>query len=174
MQGVPIEVEEYLSAGDGLGQVSVEEAHPNVKQTLNAPETRRALLRYLAGDAPWETASSGLVIGTLTFVLAAAVPPEAPSVRPLLLHPVPEVRTRAYLFLVAAGRQDRAEVVALLQSMLLDPDDMVRTTGVREIERTGTVAELRTLLERWMKLAHVRGWDEQESHELLGALLRQK
>lgn len=172
MQDIPLEVQEYLSAGDGLGQVAVEEAHPNVKATLNAPETRNALLRYLASDDPWVTPTPGFSVNALTFVLSGATPEEAEFVRPLLLHPVPEVRVRAYNFLVAVAAGDRGMLVALLQSMLLDSDDMVRVAGVRHIERTETAGQLRTFLQRWMKLAPARGWEGEESYELLEQLLR--
>ena len=171
MQGIPVEVQEYLSAGDGLGQVAVEEAHPNVKATLNAPQTRQALLRYLASDDPWATKSPGFAVNALTFVLSGATRAESGFVRPLVLHPQPEVRVRAYNFLVAVAAEDRSALIVLLQSMLLDSHDMVRSAGARHIARTQSGAELKTFLTRWMKVSAVHA-EPDESRELVERLLR--
>src|SRR5207342_3196081 len=72
MQDIPVAVQEYLSTNDGLGRAAVEQQHPNVKAVLNAPETRKALLAYLASDDPWVTPSPGFAMNTLTFVLSGA------------------------------------------------------------------------------------------------------
>jgi hypothetical protein len=142
-----------------------------VKTVLNAPETRKALLAYLASDDPWVTTTPGFAMNTLTFVLSGATADEARFVRPLVLHPVPDVRVRAYTFLVAVAGQDRTSLIALLETMMMDPDDMVRTAGARYIEQTDALTSLRLFLERWVKLAPARGWNG-ESRELIDRLLK--
>jgi hypothetical protein len=172
MENIPVEVREYLSTGDGLGRAAVEQRYPKVKIVLNLPETRRALLEYLASDDPWLTPSPGFAMSTLTFVLSGAVQEETRFVRPLVLHPVAEVRLRAYTFLAQAAMQDRVAQVELFEAMVMDSDDMVRSTGARLIEQTKTVPELRPLLERWLKVATARGWSG-ESKELIERLVKQ-
>lgn len=170
MQGIPPEVYEYLSTGDRLGQVAVEEAHPNVKETLNAPQTRQALLHYLAGDDPWTTPSPGFAVNAITFLMSGAKAEEAPFVRPLVMHRQPEVRVRAYDFLVVLAATDRAALLILLQTMLLDPNDMIRSAGMRHIRRTGTQGDLAPFLERWSKMG-IAGRND-ESRELAERLRR--
>jgi len=74
--------------------------------------------------------------------------------------------------LAQVAAKDRVGQVELFEAMLMDPDDMVRSTAARLIEQTGTLNALRPLLELWMKVAPASGWTTGESRELVERLLR--
>lgn len=175
MQDIPAEVREYLTAGDGLGQIAVEEAHPDVKRTLADPRTRVAILNYLATDKPWQEPSPGFIINALAFLQGGAAAGEIPVIRPYLLHPIAVVRLRAYEFLLSVyfPTQAREPLLLLLQNMLLDPDDVVRAQAVRYAQRANAVGELKEFLKRWYKLAPSRRWDATESFDLVGPLIKE-
>jgi hypothetical protein len=173
MQDIPLEVREYLTAGDGLGQIAVQEAHPDVKQTLNDPRTRAAILRYLATDEPWQEPPPSFLINALGFLQSGAMATEIPVVRPYLLHSTAVVRLRAYEFLLGVYFRDpaRPPLLLTLQAMLMDRDDVVRAQGARYVKRANAVGELKEFLRRWHTLAPSRGWQTTESYELVGQLL---
>ena len=166
MREIPQEVQEYLTAGDGLGRKAVEAQHPDVKRKLQSPETREKLMAYLASEEPWKDAP-GFTINALGVVQTGAKAGEAETIRPLLLHPEGMVRGKAYEFLMAiyypAG--ERGSMLTLFQSMLMDSDGMVRAQGAQFIKGMKGQAELKPFLERWLKLAPARGWDKHESFE---------
>jgi hypothetical protein len=173
MQGVPKDVQEYLTAGDSLARKSVEEKHPNIRKKLESPETRAALLRYLASNEPWEEAHPGAVINALGVIQPGASASEAVHLRPLLMHPVGAVRLGAYDFLMAVYYpDDRGSVLTLLQAMLLDADDSVRAQGAQYVKGIKGQPELGPFLERWLKLAVARGWSNQESFEMVQRLVQ--
>ena len=174
MLELPADIKEYLSAGDGLGRKAAEANHPGLQKKLESAETRAAILKYLASDDPWHESNPGIVINALGLIQKGASASEIPLVRPLVLHPEGMVRLGAYDFLFAvyypAG--DRASMINLLQSMLLDSHDMVRSQAAQYVKGLKVPAELKPFLERWIKLAPARGWQKQESFELIERLLK--
>lgn len=173
MQGIPAEVREFLTAGDGLARKAVQEQHPDIKERLRSPEIRAKLMHYLASDEPWRDPEPGFTINALGVVQEGAQARETAGIRPLLMHPEGMVRLGAYQFLMAvyypAG--ERGSMMTLFQSMLLDPDAMVRAQGAQFIKGMQAQAEMRPFLERWAKLAPSRGWDKDDGFEAVRRLL---
>jgi hypothetical protein len=169
MQDIPIAVREFLSASDGLGKMAVREQHPNLDQQLADPNTRVTILRFLESDEAWEEKDSGFVASCIEFLMAKAKTEEVPIIRTFLLSAEPHVRLRAYEFLVrfAFPDKNRDSLLILLQGMLSDEDDMVRTQGAHFIERADAVSPLLPFLQRWMKIAANKAWTESESFELV-------
>jgi hypothetical protein len=173
MQELPSDVQEYLTAGDALGIRAVEEKHPDIRKKLRSPEIRAAIFRYLTSDEPWREANPGAVIGALRVVHDGATAAEIPLVRPLLMHPEGKVRLEVYQFLMTVYYPNQREsVLTLLQAMLLDGDDAVRAQGAQYIKGFKTPEELKPFLDRWLALAPKRGWDKQESFEIVQGLMK--
>jgi hypothetical protein len=173
MQEIPTEVREYLTAGDGLARKAVQAQHPDIKEKLQSPEMRVKLLQYLAGEEPWQDADPGLAINALGVVQTGAKAEETASIRPLLMHREGMVRLGAYQFLMAvyypAG--ERGSMLTLFQAMLLDPEAMVRAQAAQFIRGLKMHAPLKPFLERWVKLAPARGWDKDDSFEVVRSML---
>jgi hypothetical protein len=165
VQEIPSDVREYLTAGDGLARKSVEAQHPDIRQKLQTPDTRAKLIRYLASDEPWQDPSPGMAVNTLGVLQAGAKQEEVPVIRPYLMHPQPQLRLRAYEFLMSvyypAG--ERGSMLTLFQSMLLDSEDTIRMQGAQFIKGMKGQTELQPFLERWLKLAPQKGWDKTDS-----------
>lgn len=175
MQELPADVREFLTAGDALGIRAVEEKHPNIRQKLRSPEIRAALFRYLAGDEPWREGNPGAVISALRVVHNGAAAAEIPLVRPLLMHPEGTVRLQVYEFHMAVYYpKQRDSMLTLLPAMLLDSHDAVRAQGARYIDGLKIPPELRPFLERWLALAAKRGWEGEESFELVQDLVKRR
>ena len=168
---IPIEVRDYLTANDGLAQAAVKEKYPNLRQTLDAPETRAAIIRYLASREPWAD-KSGFTRNVLGFLQNGASEEEAASIRPLLRHPDPWVRLRTYEYLMAIyyPPRDHQAMSNLFQEMLDDSDEIVRVQAARWIKGLNMSSEMHDFLQRWVKLAVERKWDTQESFSLIQAL----
>jgi len=175
MQEIPAGVREYLASDDALIRAQLLHINPNLKQTLEDPQTRTAILNWLASDEAWDSALSGFVLNCLGFLRSGAAVSEDQIVRTFLLHPDPYVRLRAYEFLLTLYFPDRNReaMFLLLHGMLSDSADAVRAQAVRYIERANAVAELRGSLERWYKRAQNLGWTGTESFELVEHLLKQ-
>ncbi len=172
---IPIEVREHLSAGDGLGKAAVAERYPDIQATLNNPKTRVAILNYLASDDAWKDSSTGFTMKCIEFLRSGATQQEAHLVRTFLLHADHYVRLRAYEFLMTFYFPDknREAMFVLLQNMILDDHDAVRTQGARFIERANVGVEFRPFLKRWRKTAAGKGWEGKESVEIIDRLLKQ-
>lgn len=164
---------EYLSARDLLTREAALGRHPGLHEVLAEPETRRALLTWLSTDEPWDATAGDLAAQVLEYLHGAASEDDAAGVKPFLLHPDPQVRLRAYEFLLTLYFPDRNReaVFLLLTGMLSDESDMVRSAGAVYAERAGAGGELGGFLARWHALAPARGWEESESYELVGRLL---
>jgi hypothetical protein len=173
MQDLPPDVREYLTAGDALGMVAVEEKYPDIRKKLRSPEIRAALLRYLASDEPWQEPNPGPIIGALRVVRETPTAAEIPLLRPLLMHPEPAVRQPVYEYMMSVYYPSQRESVhTLLQSMLLDGHDSVRAQAANYIKGLKTPEELRPFLNRWLALAAKRGWNKQESFEIVQGLVK--
>jgi hypothetical protein len=174
LQEIPVMVRDYLTAGDGLAQAAVQEKYPNVRQTLNAPETREAILRYLASDEPWKDPTPGFTINALGFLQGSASAKEVPSILKLQKHSNAWVRLRAneYMMAVYYPRHDRSSMVSLFQQMLMDTDEVVRVQAARWIKGVNVAPDMRGYLERWMKDAINRKWDTLESFEIIRESLK--
>ena len=175
MEEIPSEIRAYLSTNDSLFRVQIAQHYPGLQQTLNDPASRKAILNWLASDEAWDPTVSGFTSNSLEFLRAGAVEDEAQIVRGFLLHSDPQVRLRAYEFLLTLYFPDknREAMFLLLHSMLSDTDDMVRTQAARYIERANAGTDLKDFLQRWYKTAPDRGWDGTESFELVEHLLQQ-
>lgn len=171
---IPIEVQDYLTAGDGLAQASVREQYPNLDDILNAPATRVALLAYLASDEPLKDAAPGFTIAALAFLQSAASAKESVSIRHLLRHPNSWVRVRAaeYMMAVYYPAHDRSSMLSLFKELLDDPDEVVRVQGARWIKGTGTAQDLQSFLENWLVLARKNKWDGTESFQTIQTLVK--
>ncbi len=174
MESFPDQVKEYLASDDALVRKQLFQREPGLQQTLADPETRAAILNWLADDQAWEPSVEGLIQNCLIFLQGDASVSEDKTVRSFLLHPNPYVRLRAYEFLLSLYFPDknREALFLLLHGMLSDSDDAVRTQAARYIERAGAVEELSQFLERWYKTAPNLGWEGTESFELVGRLLQ--
>ena len=170
---IPQEAREYLSAGDGLGQASVQQRHPNIQETLGAPATRAAIVAWLAHGETATPPNAGFVTRCLQYLGPKAAPHEAHVVRRFLLHSSASVRTAAYEFFIALYFPDRNReaLYMLLNTMMIDPDDGVRAQAVRYIERAGATEELRPFLTQWRAGAYQSGWGRTSAYELVERLL---
>jgi hypothetical protein len=172
---IPSEVQDYLTAGDGLAQASVREQHPNLDDVLNAPATRAAILAYLASDEPFKDPSSGFTINALTFLQGAASAKESAPIHHLQRHPNPWVRVRAAEFLMAVYYpvHDRNSMLTLFKEMLNDTDEVVRVQAARWIKGTNAAPDLEGFLGNWLALARKNKWDKTESFQIIEALAKQ-
>jgi hypothetical protein len=171
---IPTEVQDYLTAGDGLAQASVREQYPNLDEVLNAPATRAAILAYLASDEPYKDPSPGFTINALAFLPGAAAAKESTPIRHLLRHPNPWVRVRAaeYLMAVYYPVHDRNSMLSLFKEMLNDSDEVVRVQAARWVKGTNGAPELEGFLENWLDLARKNKWDKTESFQMILALAK--
>ncbi len=170
---IPIEVRDYLTAGDGLGMVAVHEQYPHVDQVLRAPSTRVALLNYLASQEPWHD-PPGLTIGALVLLKNGASAAESQQLLHLLEHPIGLVRLRLYQYLVQIYYPSRnmPPMIAIFQKMLADPDEVVRVQAARWIQGFKLGAQMRPTLEQWTIIAAERKWNHGESYDIIQGLLR--
>jgi hypothetical protein len=171
---IPIEVRDYLTAGDGLAQAAVHEQYPNLDQVLNAPTTRSAILRYLSSDEPLTDPSSDLTINALGFLQSAATAKESASIRHLLRHPNPWVRvtTAEYMMAVYYPARDRNSMLTLFKEMLNDTDEVVRVQAARWVKGINAAPDLEGFLENWLALARKNKWDKTESFQMIAALAK--
>lgn len=173
MQEIPAEVREYLSVNDSLARLQLFQDHPGLKDLLEASGTRAALLDWLGGEEAWEESRSTFVVSCLELLRSTAQPSDEQIVRAFLLHPNPFVRLRAYELLLTLyyPETNRNAMFLLLHGMLSDADDRVRVSAAAYIQGIGAAGELKSFLERWLKLAPERGWQGTESYELVERLL---
>jgi hypothetical protein len=165
---VPEVVAMYLASDSALFRTQLRRDHPQLDQLLAAPETRRALLRWLTAEA--RTAGEHDLLASILGHLRAGVEEsEADTIRPFTLHPVPVVRLRAYELLLTLyfPTENRPALLALLQSMLVDEDDGVRAAAARYVERADAGPNLAAFLTGWLGAAEARGWSGSESHRLV-------
>jgi hypothetical protein len=151
----------------------VAQHNPDLSQLLADPATRVALLDWLSSDAAWDERSTTL--SYLEFLRVGASDAETATIRSFLLHPDPTIRSRAYEFLLTLYYPDRNReaMLMLFQNMLADESDTVRSLAAHYIRGIGLSADLRNLLERWLKTASAHGWQETESYKVMEGLLRQ-
>jgi hypothetical protein len=174
LEEIPVEVRDYLTAGDGLAQAAVVEKYPNVQRTLRTPATRAAILRYLASDEPWKDPTPGFTINALAFLQGSASAKEAPTIHGLLRHPNPWVRLRAYEYMMGVyyPASDRAAMITLFEEMIMDTDEINRVQSARWIKGVNAAPEMSGFLQGWIKTAVKRKWDHQESFEIVQGLLK--
>jgi hypothetical protein len=173
---IPPAVRAYLSSEDGLRRAQLSADHPELAEQLADPATRQALLDWLRSDEAQYPEAAPLVAGNIAFLRTAAEPGEASTLRPYTLHPDPAVRLSAFEFLLTLYFPDRNPdaLLMVLQSMLADADDAVRTHGARYVERAGAASELAPFLARWAREAPDRDWQAGESAEVVGRLLAER
>ncbi|MFH1748263.1 MAG: hypothetical protein ABIG44_14610 [Planctomycetota bacterium] len=176
MQDIPNEVREYLVSSDGMVRQLLGQKHPDLKETLARPETRQAVLAWLASDEPWQEEHLGFTGNSLQYLIPAAAETEAAGIRPFLLHPHALVRRRAHEYFVTLYFPDKnpPALLATLQNMLLDSDDGIRTAGMRFVKRGERLDEFRPFLRRWVRIAEQRGWQKSESLEIATGLLKEQ
>jgi len=169
---IPVEVRQYLTAGDALAQASVEGKYPGVQATLRTPEVRQAILKYLNSKEAWD-APPTFAVNALAFLVGDANAKELPLVRNLIAHPQPWVRVRAaqYRMAVYYPAGDRAAMVDLFEKMLVDEDDVVRLQAARWIRDFQAAAEMKPYLKRWTGIAAARGWTSTETFTIVATLL---
>lgn len=173
MVEIPQEVKEYLISHNILLREQVKQRYPNIDQVMADPETEKTILSWLASQDAWEESKAELVMRCLEFLQERANEQHAPTVKTFLLHSNPFIRLRAFEFLLSLYFPDknREAMFLLLHNMLFDPDNTVRNSAAAYIERVNAVPELREFLERWLKVAPSRGWDNSESFERIQQLL---
>lgn len=169
---IPSEVRAYLSAGDGLGQASVREQHPDLDRVLNAPSTRSAIVAYLASEETLKDSDPGFAMNALAFLQSAANAQEAGSIHRLLRHPNPSIRARAagYMMAVYYPVRDRNAMLSLFKETLNDSDETVRVQTARWIKGTDSAPLLEGFLENWTLLARKNKWDKTESFQIIQSL----
>ncbi len=173
MDNIPVEARAFLSTNDSLAQAQLAQQFPNLQDTLRDPGVRAAVLAWLASDAAWDDANAHFTLNALRYLRSAADPAEAQVIRPFLLHSQPGVRLAAYEFLLTLYYPDknREALLQLLQNMLSDSQDAIRSAGARYADQADVEAELHSFLLRWQKTAEAQGWVNSESFELVGRLL---
>lgn len=171
---IPQEVREYLNAGDGLGQFAVRERHPNLNRTLEAADTRAALLRYLGSDEPWQEPAPGFVMSAVAFLQGKASAAELPTIEKLRGYNNPWVRVRVadYAMGVYFPAQNRIAMVQLWERMLNDADEIVRVHAARYVQSLKAAPAMRPFLETWQQTARQKKWDAAESYQLIEQSLR--
>ncbi len=165
---------DYLTAGDGLAQAAVREKYPDLQHTLDAPETRTAILHYLASREPFRD-KSGLTMNALGFLQSGASEKELAGIRTLTKHSDPWVRVKTYEYQMAIyyPARDRKSMANLFQEMLNDSDEVVRVQSARWIKNLNMSSEMHDFLQSWVKLAIDHKWDMQESFAIVQQLLKQ-
>jgi hypothetical protein len=173
MPEIPEDVKAYLVSHNVLAREQLHQQYPNLEQLMGDPQTRKTILDWLASEEAWADSSAVLAMRCLEFLQNGATEDEAPIVKTFLLHSNTFVRLRAFEFLLTLYFPDknREAMFILLHSMLFDPDDTVRVSGVSYIERANAIGELKEFLQRWIKVAASRGWENTQSYELIEQLL---
>ena len=175
MLNVPTEVQSFLMSSDALARAELVHRHPNLLQVLNSSETRAALVEWLSGDEPYQAGNDELTANVLAHLRASAQDSDVPFVKPLLLHSSPLVRLRAYEFLLTLYFPDknREAMFLLLNSMLTDMEETVRTEAAAYIRRAGAANELRPFLQRWLKNMKANNLEQSESYEQVKQLVEE-
>src|SRR5262245_26146075 len=175
MPEIPTEVKAYLISHNVLTREQLRQRYPNLDQLLSAPQTRKTILEWLASEVAWDESNAEFVMRCLEFLQDGATEDEASVVKTFLLHPNAYVRLRAFEFLLTLYFPDknREALFLLLHSMLFDSADAVRKSGAAYIDRANAVTEMREFLQRWIKVAASRGWENTDSFELVQQLLGQ-
>lgn len=174
MNALPENIQKYLTVwNDTLARSTLLEEQPELTGLMDEPSTRQTLLDWLAGSESLEPQNVLLTANSLQLLRPQAQSSDAPVVRKLLMHPEALVRLRTYEFLLTLYFPDKnpEALIMLLNSMLMDADDTIRTQGVRYIQRANAVAELHDFLVSWQQAATARGWLTSESYELVQQLL---
>jgi len=173
MPEIPPEVKAYLVSPNVLAREQLRQSYPDLEQVMSDPQTRKAIVDWLTSDDAWVEANASFAMRCLEFLLENASEEDATVVKTFLLHPDPLVRLRAFEFLLTLYFPDknREAMFLLLHSMLFDSDDPVRVVGASYIDRANAIGELRQFLQRWIKVAISRGWENTRSYELVGQLL---
>ena len=155
---IPVEVRDYLTAGDGLAQAAVIERYPDVRRSLESPDVRAAILRYLASGG-WR--DPGFAINALAYLQGGASAKEVPAVRDLMTHRIPGSASEPVSICVGVyyPAQDRVSMVSLFETMLNDKDEIVRVQGARWIRDFKAAPEMQSTLQNWLKIAAQRKWD---------------
>jgi len=176
MPEIPPEVKAYVASTNLLVREQLRQRYPNLDQLLAQPETRQAILAWLSSEEAWDESTSDFVMRCLEFLQTDATETEAPIVKTFLLHPNSFVRLRAFEFLLRLYFPDknREAMFLLLNNMLFDEDDAVRVSGAGYIDRAKAIGEFRDFLERWLKVAASRGWQNTQSFELIQQLLQRQ
>ncbi|WP_020669586.1 hypothetical protein [Amycolatopsis nigrescens] len=158
---IPPLVRSYLATDDGMVRNQLLTEHPEVQEQLTDPRTRRAVLDWLGGEEARQAGLAGFVAGCLSYLRTHAVPEEAVEVRPFTLHPEPVVRVKAYEVLLTLYYPDknREALLMVLQAMLADPADAVRTQGAHFVASADARQELDAFLAGWAREAPGKGWD---------------
>ena len=170
---IPIEVRDYLTAGDGLAQFAVHEKYPNVEQTLHSASTRTAILNYLGSKEPWQDPTS-LTINAIALLQTKATERESVIIRPLVGHSNPWVRLRVHEYMMAVYYPAHAHgaMIEMMKEMLADHDEVVRVQAARWIKALNFGAEMREFLEQWRTRATQQKWNSQESYGIIQDILR--
>ncbi|MCB0088458.1 MAG: hypothetical protein KDE54_11140 [Caldilineaceae bacterium] len=174
MNALPENIQKYLTVwNDTLARGVLLDEQPELAGLMDEPNTRQTLLDWLAGSESLAPQNARLTANALQFLRPQAQSSDAPIVRKLLMHPDAIVRLRTYEFLLTLYFPDKnpEALIMLLNSMLMDADDTIRTQGVRYIQRANAVTELRDFLVSWQQAAAGRGWLNSESYELVQQLL---
>ena len=170
---IPDAVRSYLATEDALARAQLVADHPEIEAVLADDDTRRAILDWLSEAEAHRPENTSLVAGSLEFLRSGAGPQDAAAVRSYTLHPDSGVRLRAFELLLTLYFPDRNRdaLLMVLQSMLTDADDLVRTAGARYVDRAGAAPELGAFLAGWTQEAPARDWHTGESAEVVDRLL---
>lgn len=174
MSELPENIQKYLTVwNDTLARGMLLEEQPELTNLLDDPSTRHTLLQWLAGVESLDPQNALLTANALQFLRPSATSSDLSIVRKLLMHSDTIVRMRTYEFLLTLYFPDKnpEAMLMLLNSMLMDSDDTIRTQGVRYIQRANAVAELRDFLMSWQQAAASRGWLDSDSYELVQQVL---
>jgi hypothetical protein len=172
MEDLPAPLRQYLSTTDSIVRAQIVAEHGDLLQMLSTPETRSAVLKWLASEAAWEPSAYTLLINALG-ILRGGSAEEAQVVRPFLLHSEPFVRMAAFEFMLALYGPDQnpEALLMVLQNMLSDQSDKVRSLATHYIENLKLTDDLKKFLDRWYQSAPDKGWDTRESFERIGRIL---
>jgi hypothetical protein len=170
---IPIEVRQYLAASESLARAGVQEKYPGVKNTLQAPATRHAIVRYLASKEPWADPAPDLIMNALSFLLQGANAKELEAIHALIEYPNPWVRIRLceYMMAIYYPAHDQAAMAGLFRQMLADPDEIVRVRAARWIKALNLASGMRPALEEWSQSAREHKWEGAESYQIIQGLL---
>ena len=173
---LPESVRSYLATEDALARAQLVADHPEIEAVLADAATRQTILDWLSGAEAQHPEHTSLVLGSLEFLRSGADPQDAAAVRSYTLHPDAGVRLRAFELLLTLYFPDRNReaLLMVLQAMLTDADDRVRSAGARYVDRAGAAAELGTFLAGWSQQASARDWHTTESAEVVDRLLSER
>jgi hypothetical protein len=141
---------DYLATGDAMCRAELKADDPSLEERLSSADEQRAVLAWL-GTAEAEGADDVLLANALSFARAAATPDDAELVRRYTVDEDARVRLAAYEVLLTAYFPDvnRPALMLVLQAMLADEAEQIRTLGASYVERAGAGAELAPYLRRW-------------------------